>query len=152
MTYVCLVKAAHPHIENIPVYDIIGFIKNAKDRIMSKIILGKQLILDFYGCDKQAVNSEDKIKTIIGEIAALARVTIVSEQYHSYEPYGITGIAIVSESHISLHTWPEYDYLGVDIFSCKEFDEKVIITFLERCLGSTRHGHRLIDREAYVEC
>ena len=81
---------------------------------------GKQLLVDLYGCDFKLLNDKNEIKKMIHFICDELDTNIVKEAYHEFEPIGITGFAIISTSHIAIHTWPEFNYAAIDIFSCKE--------------------------------
>ncbi|MCL2461532.1 MAG: adenosylmethionine decarboxylase [Defluviitaleaceae bacterium] len=117
-----------------------------------KITVGKHLILDCSACPAKVIESLPFIKNLLRALAAAASVTIVEEIYHEYTPYGITGLAIVSESHISIHTWPEYDYLGIDIFSCKEIDAGKVEDALKAEIPGIRIKSRYIERTAGLGC
>ncbi len=47
-----------------------------------------------------------------------AKATIVDVSFHEFNPFGISGVVVIAESHLTIHTWPEYDYAAVDIFTC----------------------------------
>ena len=117
---------------------------------MREVKVGSHLIIDYYFCDKAAVNDINIIKSIIRGIAAGIEVVILKESYQEFAPVGITGIAIVSESHISVHTWPEYDYMGIDIFSCREINQDVVLGILKSYLRSDSYNCRYIDRYSVV--
>jgi S-adenosylmethionine decarboxylase proenzyme len=67
--------------------------------------------------------------------------TIVASEFHQFNPYGISGMIIISESHLSIHTWPEYGYAAVDIFTCGEvIDPQVAHSILREALQSTQES------------
>ena len=111
------------------------------------IAAGWHLLADCGGCDPGAMNSTERVRLLIRELAFAAGLTIQREGYHSYTPVGVTGFAIVSESHISVHTWPEYNYAAVDVFSCKTLDKEKILAVLTEKLGCVCEC-RLIQRNA----
>jgi S-adenosylmethionine decarboxylase proenzyme len=80
--------------------------------------LGRHLILEAWGCGKEIINSVDIVKSILIKATEAAKATLVDLVCHRFSPYGVTGVAILAESHISVHTWPEYGYAAVDIFIC----------------------------------
>lgn len=71
-----------------------------------------------WGCSKNVIDSIDQVKDALTKTAEAAKANLVNVVCHRFSPYGITGVAVLAESHISVHTWPEYEYAAVDIFIC----------------------------------
>lgn len=82
--------------------------------------LGRHLLLELFGCDLKSIDSLEGVKASMVEAAKRARATIVEVTFHEFNPFGISGVVLIAESHLSIHTWPEYRYAAVDIFSCGE--------------------------------
>lgn len=82
--------------------------------------LGVHILADFFGCSEKILSSETSIKNYMHEAAKRANATIVSEEFHKFNPWGISGAIIIQESHLTIHTWPEYQYAAVDLFTCGE--------------------------------
>ena len=82
--------------------------------------LGRHLLTEFYGCDREILNDPDRIKTIMEEAAVTSGASIVQSVFHLFNPHGISGVVVIAESHLAIHTWPEYGYSAVDIFTCGE--------------------------------
>jgi len=82
--------------------------------------LGIHILAEFYGCDAHLLNNSDYIKLVIEEATKKAGATLITSFSHNFSPYGVTGIAVIAESHLSIHTWPEYEYAAVDVFTCGE--------------------------------
>ena len=80
--------------------------------------LGRHLLLELYDCSSEVLNSLETVKTALVEAARRAEATIVDVVFHEFNPFGISGVVVIAESHLSIHTWPEYRYAAVDIFSC----------------------------------
>ena len=80
--------------------------------------LGHQIIAEFYGCNRQSLNDVDYVRTAMVDAAEKAGATIVTETFHHFSPHGVSGAVIIAESHLSIHTWPEYGYAAVDLFTC----------------------------------
>ena len=80
--------------------------------------IGRHCILELYQCDKAKLNDEAFIRTTITSSAKVAGATLISLVTHSFKPQGVTGLALLAESHISIHTWPEIGYAAVDVFTC----------------------------------
>lgn len=98
---------------------------------------GNHLYLDCYGCDKEALNDIEKIKQFLNEIVnflnmkKLCDPTVVRYEHKKSEESGITGFVIITESHISIHTYPEKTHAYIDIFSCNEFDVDGAVSKIE---------------------
>ncbi len=82
--------------------------------------LGRHVLLELFDCDGKILNSESKVRVILRRSAEIAKANIVGDFFHQFNPYGISGIIVISESHFSIHTWPEYNYAAVDLFSCDD--------------------------------
>jgi len=82
--------------------------------------LGRHILLEAYGCDVSILNDTHRIKEVLTEAALLADAHIVGAAFHQFNPHGVSGVIIIAESHISIHTWPEYGYAAIDIFTCGE--------------------------------
>ncbi len=80
--------------------------------------VGKHCILELYGCDSQKLNDEAFIRDTITTAAKRAGATLLHLISHPFEPQGVTALALLAESHISIHTWPESGYAAVDVFTC----------------------------------
>ena len=85
---------------------------------MKKSGLGIHLIADYYGCDFERVNSPEFLEETLLEAVSVAGATLVQSVVHQFSPQGITAVAVVEESHFSIHTWPEFGYVAVDVFTC----------------------------------
>ena len=80
--------------------------------------LGNQLIVELYGCDKLLLNNTGHVEETMLKAAEAAKVTVVDHRFHKFSPHGVSGAVIVAESHMAVHTWPEFGYCAVDIFTC----------------------------------
>ncbi len=105
-----------------------------------------QLMLDFYGCDKQVINDLDQVTVLAHEAIRSIGAEVVEECSHTFDPIGITYIAVISTSHFSVHTWPEYGYAAVDIFSCNEAVPKALADRLARAMGAKKTVANQIER------
>jgi S-adenosylmethionine decarboxylase len=78
--------------------------------------LGKHVIFDFWGCTN--LDSATVIRKALKEAVSACGATLLGIKIHTFLPNGISGIALIAESHISIHTWPEHKYAAVDVFTC----------------------------------
>jgi S-adenosylmethionine decarboxylase len=80
--------------------------------------VGKHCILELYACDSAKLDDEAFLRDTITTAAKRAGATLLNLITHRFEPQGVTGLALLAESHISIHTWPESGYAAVDVFTC----------------------------------
>lgn len=101
-------------------------------------VLGKHLIAEFMGC-KAKLDTVSVVKQAMERAAIKARATIVQSVFHRFNPYGISGVVVIAESHLTIHTWPEFSYAAVDIFTCGEqVDPWCALKHLEKELKSDK--------------
>ncbi len=101
--------------------------------------LGRHLIVELFDCTPEALNDLGAVKTMLLEAARRAQATIVGSTFHRFSPFGLSGVVVISESHLSIHTWPEHRYAAVDIFSCGEaLKPEVAVEFLTAALAAQR--------------
>jgi S-adenosylmethionine decarboxylase len=80
--------------------------------------LGRHLLLELFDCDATALSSLHTVKASMLEAAHRAHATIVNQVFHEFSPFGVSGVVVITESHLAIHTWPEYRFAAVDVFSC----------------------------------
>jgi S-adenosylmethionine decarboxylase len=80
--------------------------------------LGTHLLVEMRDCNSSIIKDLDKVRDAMVTAAREARATVVEVAFHEFNPFGISGMVIIAESHLSIHTWPEYGYAAVDIFTC----------------------------------
>ena len=88
---------------------------------------GTHFLMEFFGCDKQQLNSIPFWKKLLSDATANAKIRVLNKHFYRFTPHGITGYLLLSASHISIHTWPEYEYAACDVFSCGGEDESTEI-------------------------
>ena len=109
--------------------------------------LGTQILLDLENCNSDLLDDIDFIKDILKKAATLAGATIIGETFHKFQPVGVTGVVSIAESHICIHTWPEYSYSSVDIFSCgDDFNLEIASQIIEEGLESSDSFSRVLER------
>ena len=103
--------------------------------------LGKHLLLELKGCEKEVLNDISFLKEALMAAAGEAGATVLGESFHQFNPQGVSGVVMIAESHLVIHTWPEYGYASADIFTCGDSvqPEKAAET-LVRKLGSKNHS------------
>lgn len=82
------------------------------------IALGRHILAEIYGCDAEILNNSELIEKIMVESALEAGAEVREVAFHKFSPQGVSGVVVISESHLAIHTWPELGYAAVDIFTC----------------------------------
>lgn len=101
--------------------------------------LGRHMLLELFDCDLDKINNLENVKEALVEAARRAQCTIIDVLFHEFNPVGISGVVVIAESHLSIHTWPEYLYAAVDIFTCGEDSQpEVAANYLVEAFGSER--------------
>ncbi len=109
--------------------------------------LGKQILVEFYDCDHELLKQEKYIEQAMIEACIAAKATVVTHTFHSFSPYGISGVVVIAESHVAIHTWPEYGYAAVDIFTCGETIEPwVLFHHLKKAFCSSQDSKMELKR------
>ena len=85
--------------------------------------LGRHCIIEYYGCPAAVLNDVGAIEEAMVGAARAMKATVVGHEFHHFSPHGVSGMVIISESHLSIHTWPEFGYAAVDVFTCGEVIE-----------------------------
>ena len=110
--------------------------------------VGKHCILELYNCDHAKLDDEAFLRTAITTAAKRAGATLLNLITHRFEPQGVTGLALLAESHISIHTWPESGYAAVDVFTCGDHTmPERACDVLGQELGATRRKLKSFRRE-----
>ncbi len=107
----------------------------------------KHLLLELYKCDFEKLNDESYLRCTLNKAAKLANATVLNLISNKFEPQGVTAIALLAESHISIHTWPESNYSAVDIFTCgQNMTPELASQYLIKSLIAKEHSLRVIER------
>ena len=107
----------------------------------------KHLLLELYKCDYEKLNDESFLRCSLNRAAKLAKATVLNLISNKFEPQGVTAIALLAESHISIHTWPESKYSAVDIFTCgQHMMPELASKYLIEALKAEEHSLRVIER------
>lgn len=89
-----------------------------KEKNISITTLGRHILAEFYNCNSNVLNNVELIEKAMEEAAVECGATVVEKKFHMFSPYGVSGVVIISESHLAIHTWPEFGYAAVDLFTC----------------------------------
>jgi len=96
--------------------------------------LGTHLLVELKDCNPEILKDLKRVKEALVSAAKDAKATIIDVSFHEFNPFGISGMVVIAESHLSIHTWPEYAYAAVDIFTCGDvIKPEVAARFLIEC-------------------
>lgn len=101
--------------------------------------LGRHILIEYYGCDINVIEDNQLIEKLMNEAAVESGATIVQSVFHYFNPHGVSGAVIIEESHLSIHTWPEYGYASVDVYTCGDsVDPWKAAKYLEQAFKSVK--------------
>ncbi len=114
---------------------------------MKKTSLGNQYLAEFYGCCVDTLNDKDRIREAMIQAAKIAKATIVADVFHEFSPHGISGVVVIAESHIAIHSWPEHRCASVDIFTCSDnMDPQAAVDYLKMAFKAQKIEIKTIAR------
>ncbi len=110
---------------------------------------GYHLMMELYGCDQEKINSRSYLHNLVKSAVKEAGLTNLGSRFHQFQPHGVTGFTLLAQSHISFHTWPEFGYLVLDIFTCGDQSQadRLADHFLEKLQPARVNTH--VVRKGY---
>lgn len=109
--------------------------------------LSQHTLLEFYECDAARLKRARGVKAVLHDAVLRGGGTIVKEVFHNFSPYGVSGVIVITESHVAIHTWPEHGYAAVDIFSCSDkLNHAAIRDAIKSGLGARRVERKAFNR------
>jgi S-adenosylmethionine decarboxylase proenzyme len=113
---------------------------------------GKHILAEYFECECTYLDSEQAIREVMLEAASASGATIVGNIFHHFNPQGVTGVVVIAESHLAIHTWPEFRYASVDLFTCgSHLDPWVGFEYLKERLQSRKWMSKEIIRGTMEE-
>ena len=94
--------------------------------------LGTHILLELYDCPPERLKTPPVAEAALLAAARAMGATVRSHHFHAFSPYGVSGVVIIEESHLTVHTWPEYGYAAVDIFTCGRLDTGAAVAVLRQ--------------------
>jgi S-adenosylmethionine decarboxylase len=114
--------------------------------------LGRHLLLELRECNKAVLDDLKYLENALVSAAREAGATVLDKSFHQFAPQGVSGVVLIAESHLSLHTWPEHAYAAVDIFTCGSTVKiEVAADALIRQLGSKDPSVLEVKRGMFVQ-
>ena len=109
--------------------------------------LGRHILVEYYNCSSEILNDVTIIENSMVEAAKAADATVINSSFHHFSPYGVSGVVVIQESHLAIHTWPEYGYAAVDLFTCgDEINPWICFEYLKKAFKSETHSAMEINR------
>lgn len=103
--------------------------------------LGRHILVEFVGCNPEILNDVSVIEKSMVDAAQKAGATVIQSNFHHFSPFGVSGVVVIQESHLAIHTWPEYQYAAVDLFTCGEsVDPWISFDHLKTSFQSKNHS------------
>ena len=105
------------------------------------------VLADLWGVAPDVLRDPDRIESLMREAAVAARARVVAAHFHRFGGEGgVTGVLLLAESHLSIHTWPEVGLAAVDAFMCGEARAEVAVEWLRTALGGELRSHTVVRR------
>lgn len=109
--------------------------------------LGRQILVEYYDCNNDILKDKKYIEEHMVKACELSKATVVQSTFHEFNPYGVSGVVVIAESHVAIHTWPEYGYAAVDIFTCGEtINPWIIYNYLKEKFESGHSSNMELKR------
>jgi spermidine synthase len=103
--------------------------------------LGRHILVEFIGCHSDVLDDVSLIEKAMTEAAQRAGATVINSTFHHFSPQGVSGVVVIQESHLAIHTWPEYQYAAVDLFTCGDsVDPWISFDHLKIAFGAKNHS------------
>jgi spermidine synthase len=102
--------------------------------------LGNHILVEFSGCTPQIMNEVSTIEQGMVDAAIKAGATVINSTFHHFSPYGVSGVVVIQESHLAIHTWPEYGYAAVDLFTCGDINAWISFDYLKEVFQAKNYS------------
>ncbi len=101
--------------------------------------MGRHVIAELWGCSASKLNDVQGIEKIMVNAALMAGAEVREVAFHKFAPQGVSGVVIISESHLTIHSFPEHGYASIDVYTCGDrIDPNVACDFITEALGATQ--------------
>ncbi|MEM2933344.1 MAG: adenosylmethionine decarboxylase [Methanocellales archaeon] len=92
--------------------------------------MGIHIVVEFLGVDPEKLSRVENVKRILERVLINSKLNVVANVFHQFSPHGVSGVFLLRESHLSIHTWPEYEYAAIDIFTCGREEDALEALYL----------------------
>ncbi|MCL6588455.1 MAG: adenosylmethionine decarboxylase [Firmicutes bacterium] len=108
--------------------------------------VGAHVLADFWGCQFEKLDDAKLLMETLRQAAKSAKMTVLGEESYKFNPQGFTGLLLLSESHISIHTYPERGYAAIDVYTCGGGMTQKAVEYLKEVLKPTHVQEMLVRR------
>ena len=110
--------------------------------------VGKHFVVEFKDCDPERIKYRPNVEAALLDAVQASGATYINHYVHQFEPFGVSAVVLIAESHFSLHTWPEERYAGFDVFTCgpRAMAEKAI-TLLRKAFAAREVEQTVMERQ-----
>lgn len=98
--------------------------------------MGRHVIAELWQCDFDKLNDMDFIEQTFVDAALKSGAEVREVAFHKFAPQGVSGVVIISESHLTIHSFPEHGYASVDVYTCGDLDPTIAAEYIAQALGS----------------
>ena len=114
--------------------------------------LGQHLLIELAGCESHSLNDTAFVREAIVGAAQQGGATVIQTVMHQFNPQGVSGVVVIAESHITVHTWPEHGYAAGDVFSCSDkVDPYRIMELLVETFSAHKYQSAMVHRGGLLE-
>ena len=114
---------------------------------LTSLILGHHTLIELHGCDAARLSDVAGIRALMLDAVREAGGTYVTDVFHHFSPHGVSGVIVIAESHVTIHTWPEHSYAAADVFTCGEsFKHGLFVESMRIGLGADRVQTQVVKR------
>ena len=108
--------------------------------------LGTHILLELRGCPSDLLRRPADSERILLAAAEVMGARVVASRFHAFSPHGVSGVVVIAESHLTVHTWPEHGYAAVDVFSCGNLDIEAGLAILREGYVASETEQRMFMR------
>jgi S-adenosylmethionine decarboxylase len=98
--------------------------------------MGRHVISELWGCEFEKLNDVEQIEKIFVEAALKSGAEIREVAFHKFAPQGVSGVVIISESHLTIHSFPEHGYASIDVYTCGNLNPNIAADYIAEALGA----------------
>ncbi len=107
---------------------------------------GRHYLIEMIGCDSEKIKFVKNVRKTMLCAAEKSKSTILKHFFHQFKPAGVTGILLIAESHLSIHTWPEKNYAAIDIFTCGKMNTETAIDEFKKGFNAKKVTYKIYPR------
>ncbi|WP_332689748.1 adenosylmethionine decarboxylase [Halalkalibacter lacteus] len=99
--------------------------------------MGRHVISELWGCNVEKLNNMNFIEQVFVDAALKSGAEVREVAFHKFAPHGVSGVVIISESHLTIHSFPEHGYASIDVYTCGDLDPNIAANYIAEQLSAT---------------